>query len=228
MAWFGRDCGYDRTRVLAQATRALRKRRHAKALALYRRILEHEPHNADLHRRVAPLFARTGRPVEAWASYRRAAEHLAGGGFVDQAIGVYRDACERLPRQSDAWLAVSHLEVERGRPRDAIEALKQGRRRFRSRRDRPVAMLLLRRARQIDPRDFDVSFDLAGLAVQAGLRSQADRLLDEVAAHCDRGQLRRVRRRQFALAPGLGTGWRWLRALVGAERPRSASHPATR
>ena len=225
MAWFRRSRPYDRTRLMAQAGRALRKRRHAKALGLYQRVLEHEPQNADLHRRVAPLFARTGRKVEAWASYQRAADHLIRCGFVDQAIGVYRDACERLPHQSDAWIALSDLEVERGRPRDGIEALKRGRRRFRSRRDRSVALRLLRKARQIDPRDFEVSFDLAGVAARSGLRTQALRLLDEMASYGGRRQLRRIRRRQFAIAPGIGSGLRWIRAVLGAERPALKSLP---
>ena len=220
MPWLRRNRSYDRNRVLAEATRAVRKRRHGKALGFYQQILAHEPNNPDLHRRVAALLARTGRRNEAWSSYRRAGEALVRQGFLEQAIGVYREACDRLPRAPEVWMAVADLEVERGRPRDAIEALLSGRRRFRSRATRAHAMQLLRHARKIDGDDFDVTFDLAGLTARSGRRAQARRLLDEIAPRCNRAQLRRLRGRQFAIAPGLRPAWLWLRALVGAERPQ--------
>ncbi len=109
MAWLKRKRSYDRARVLAQANRAVRRRRPGKALVYYQQILRHEPNNPDLHRRVAPLLARTGKPAEAWASYKRAGEALARRGFVDQAIGVYREACGRLPRAPEVWIAVADL-----------------------------------------------------------------------------------------------------------------------
>lgn len=220
MAWLNRKRSYDRSRVLAQAARAVRKRRPGKALGFYRQILAHEPNNPDLHRRIAPLLAQTGKPGDAWASYRRAGDALVRKGFVDQAIGVYREACDRLPRAPEVWIAVADLEVERGRPRDAVAALLSGRRRFRSRKTMAQALQLLRHARKIDARDFDVNFDLAGLTARCGRRAQARRLLDELAPSCTRAQLRRLRGRQLAIAPGLRPAWLWLRALVGAERPQ--------
>ncbi len=224
MGWLGRSRSYDRARVLKQAAQAAGKRRYAKALALYQQVLSHEPKNSDLHRRVAPLLARTGKPEEAWASYRRAGEALVQKGFVEQAIGIYREACERLPRTPEVWLALADLEVERGRPRDAVQTLLAGRRRFRSRRDRNHAVHLLKRARQIDPHDFAATFDLAGLAARAGLRAHARRMLEEIAPSCTRRQLRRLRARQLAIAPGLGPFWMWLRALVGLERRPQRLH----
>jgi tetratricopeptide (TPR) repeat protein len=221
MGWLGRNRGYDRSRVLKQATHAVRRGRHGKALTLYQQVLEHEPNNTDLHRRVAPLLARAGKREEAWASYRRAGEALVRQGFVEQAIGVYREACDRLPRAVEAWLALADLEAERGRPRDAVQTLLAGRRRFRSRRDRKHAVRLLKRARRIDPSDFASTFDLAGLAAQVGLRAHAQRMLEEIAPTCTRRQLRRLRARQFAIAPGARTLWMYLRALLGIGAARS-------
>lgn len=220
MGWLGRSRGYDRSRVLKQATQAVRKGRHGKALTLYQQVLEHEPNNTDLHRRVAPLLARTGKSAEAWSSYRRAGEALVRQGFVEQAIGVYREACDRLPRAPDVWLALADLEAERGRPRDAVQTLLAGRRRFRARRDRNHAVRLLKRARRIDPNDFASTFDLAGLAARAGLRAHARHMLEEIVPTCTRRQLRRLRGRQLAIAPGPRTLWLYLRALVGAGGPQ--------
>jgi tetratricopeptide (TPR) repeat protein len=222
---FSRRPHYDRLRILADAARAQRKGRRKKAIALYRQVLEFEPENPDLHRKLAPLLARTRRPAEAWASYRRAVEGLVRLGFVERAIGVYREAAGFLPREAEVWLGLAGLEAQRGRRTDAVQALLAGSRRLRSRRDRPGAIRLLARARALDPACFAAGFDLSGLLARSGQRGRSLALLDELAARAAGRDLRRVRARQLRLAPGPRATWRWLAALAGsgsAARPQAA------
>lgn len=214
MGILGRKKGYDRKRLLGQASKARGRGRLKKAVELYRQVLAVEPRNADLHRKVAPLLAKTKKPDESLKSYRFAAEELLRGGFVDQAIGVYREAVAHLPPQHELFIAISDLELERGRKPDAIGALLQGRKVFRRWRDRSEAILLLLRVRKLDPNHLDATLDLALLLAKSGNRSRGLRLLDEQAVRLRGRWLRRVRARQFRLAPGFGSGWRWLRALL--------------
>jgi len=211
---FGRKQRYDRSRLLADAAAAQRKGKLRKAAALYREVLAVEPGNVDIERKLAPLLARTGQRVEAWTSYRRAVDGLARHGFVDQAIGVYREAAQHLPRQGELWLALAELELKRGRRADAVEALSRGARGLRARKERTQAIRLLERAHELDPAAFEVSFELAGRLAQAGKRDRALRLLDALAVNKNRGLLRRVRGRQARIAPGPRAAWRWLSALV--------------
>lgn len=218
MGWPGRKIVYDRSRILSQAGRARVRGRARKAIALYRRVLDQEPDNADLHRRIAPLLASTKQGAEAWASYRTAADRLASRGFLDQAAGVLREASASLRRAGDegaqraVWERLADIELERGRPADARGVLLEGSRQFRSRRRRPDAVRLLLRARKLAPTDFTVNYELAGLLARCGARGHALRILDELAASTRGRQLRRVRRRQLRLAPSLGALWRWTRA----------------
>lgn len=211
---FSRKRQYDRARLLAEATRARRKGKARKAVALYREILGAEPDYVDVHRRLAPLLARTRQREEAWTSYRRAAEGLERQGFVERAIGVYREAAHHLPRESAVWLAIAELELKRGRRADAVAALCSGRSQLRSRAERVEAIRLLERAREVDPGAFEPSFDLAGLLAKSGERAQACELLEALARGRSGRALRRVRGRQLNLSPGLRTLWRWLRSLV--------------
>jgi tetratricopeptide (TPR) repeat protein len=210
---FGRKRQYDRARLLAEATRARQKGKAHKAVALYREILCAEPGNVDVHRRLAPLLARTQQRDEAWISYRRAAEGLEQQGFVERAIGVYREAAHHLPRESAAWLAIAELELKRGRRADAVAALWSGRRRLRSRSERPEAIRLLERAREMDPAAFEPSFDLARLLAKSGERRRAFAVLEALALGRRGRELMRVRARQLNLSPSPRTVWRWLRAL---------------
>lgn len=213
MGLIGRNQGYDRKRLLDQASRARGRGRLRKAVDLYTQVLEVEPRNADLHRKVAPLLARTKKPDASLKSYRIAAEDLIRGGFVDQAIGLYREAVQTLPPQRELFMAISDLELDRGRMPDAIGALLQGRRQFRRRRDASDAIVLLLRVRKLDRNHLEATLDLATLLARTGNRDHAFRLLEEQAARRRGPTLRRVRARQFRLAPGLGTGWRWLRTV---------------
>lgn len=215
MGWFGREKTYDRTRILHQAALARKKRKPQKAVELYQQVLAKEPQNPELHRKVAPLLAETRQETEAWASYRKAADVLLKQGFLEQAIGMFREAAGCMPCAVDVWNALADLELARSRPVDAHQALLEGRRNFRSRRQRSEAILLLSRARRIEPRDFETSFDLAGLLARSGARIRAQRMLEELSTFCAGRQLRRVRRRQLGISPSPGSAWRWLRAHFG-------------
>ena len=211
---FGRKRQYDRRWLLSEATRARQKGKARKAVALYREILGVEPGNVDVHRKLAPLLARTRQRDEAWTSYRRAAEGLEQRGFVERAIGVYREAAHHLPRESAVWLGIAELELKRGRRADAVAALCSGRRQLRARAERPEAIRLLARAREVDPAAFEPSFDLAGLLAKSGERARAFELLEGLARGKSGRALRRVRGRQLNIAPGPLSLWRWLHALL--------------
>jgi tetratricopeptide (TPR) repeat protein len=215
MVLFGRSKPYDRTRLLAEATRARTKGKTRKAVALLETVIRHEPSNAELHRRIAPMFAAVRRMSDAWTSYRIAVASLVKAGFVDQAVGVLREAAGSLGRERTVWEQLADAEQKRGRPIDAIDALLEGRRRFRKRRDRPEAIKLLLRARRIAPGHFEANFDLAGLLARSGARAPAVRILAELGARARGSELRRTRRRQLVLSPTPGALWRFLRSLVG-------------
>jgi tetratricopeptide (TPR) repeat protein len=213
MGWFGRKI-YDRSRLLDQAQQATRRRRRRRAIAFYREILAVDPNDAHVHRKVAPLLARTKQSEDAWESYRRAAAALTRQGFVDQAIGIYREACTHMPRDHRVWQGLSELEVERGRPVDAVNTLVEGARNLRSRRTQQQALALLAQARKIQPGAFEPGFELANLLVRAGARDRALKLLHGLAPRARGSQLRRLRRRLFLLSPTPANAWRWLTAVL--------------
>lgn len=217
MAWLGRKKVYDRARLLDQAARARKRGKREKAIGFYRQVLDKEPQNPDLHRRIAPLLAETGRHAEAWKSYQSAVEGLVLKGFVEQAVGTLREATTRMPRQPDAWNALADLELSRKRPEDAHRVLFEAHRHFRFKRGREHAISLLLRARKLAPRDFRTSYVLAGELARSGAHARAQTLLDSVAHWARGSQLRRVRGRQFGLSPTPAAAWRWMQALLGSS-----------
>jgi len=140
MAWLGRSKPYDRNRLLAEAARARTKGKTKKALALLETVLEHEPSNAELHRRAAPLLAGSQRMADAWTSYRIAVASLgavtpasrtaASSPSVAAVLGTppYPDGVVVI--ESDRRSCVICLEIDEATQRRAvIEAKLNGYRR---------------------------------------------------------------------------------------------------
>lgn len=210
-----REKSYDRKRLLQHAAKALRRGRRGKALQLYERVLMNEPRNVDLQRRAAPLMVSAGRPQDALVCYQTAAEAFAKRGFLDHAVGVYREAAPRLPRHREVWERLAEFEVQRDRRTDAQLALLEGAGHFGRRGERSDAVRLLRRAYEIDPRHVESGLALARALARIGNRRGALAVLAQMERWARGRARRRVRARQLLVAPGPGTAWRWVAALFG-------------
>ena len=145
---------YDRAKLLANAADARKRGKRKRAIELYRKVLEVEPGNLDLHRRVAPLLAETKHESEALDSYRRVGDGLAQGGLYEQAVGLYREAASYYPQKIELWETLARLQLKRSRRKDAVRCLIEGRGNFRSRKQRPEVQVWVceRRVQRDRPR----------------------------------------------------------------------------
>jgi tetratricopeptide (TPR) repeat protein len=206
---------YDRRKLLDQARAAQKKGRIKKAIRLYQRVLEAEPQDPDIHRKLAPLLARTRQENAALASFGEAVSGLMKRGMEDKAIGVCHETVQFFPKRADVWEAIARLELDRKRTPDAVKALRSGRAHCTGRRGRADALRLLRRAHAISPNDLEIATDLARLLRRSGARAEARNLLAGLGARVPRNQLRRVRWAQLCVDKTPHRVFAWLRALVG-------------
>jgi tetratricopeptide (TPR) repeat protein len=219
---FSSESVYDRARILEAAARARAARRYRKAVRLYRRVLTVEPANLELHARLAPLLAVTGRPFDAWTSFSACGRAAAADKRFEQAAAIYREAARCMPREVRAWEELARIERQRGRERQAAEALLEGRQQLRARRFRPQAIALLRRALEIEPANVEWSLDLARLLARSDQESEAQLLLEKLAERSSGPELRRIRGTQWRIAPTLLHTWRWIHAACTAGRAEAA------
>lgn len=223
---FTRDKSYDRFAILAAAENARAKGRTRKAIAEYRKILEVDPTDHEIHGKIAPLLAKRRQRRAAWSSFVTAAEGYIRDGYGDKALAVYMQAARYMPRQIEVWENIARLQVERERRPDAIKALLEGSRHFRSRKLRIQGLRLLRRACEIEPGHFEATFQLAKGLAKAGEKKEAQWLLDGLGNWARGRNRRRVRTRLFWMSPTPGTAWRWLVAAIAAREipfPRRSS-----
>ena len=120
-------------------------------------------------------------------------------GFVEKAVGVYKQARQYVPTKIEVWQRLADLDLQRGRSADAVNNLYLGSRVFRRRKHRRKALELLSQAFQIEPYRFEVTYDLAVLLIKCKEKGRARKMLDELARRTKGRDLRRVRGRLFWL-----------------------------
>ncbi|MDC0715217.1 tetratricopeptide repeat protein [Stigmatella sp. ncwal1] len=211
---FGKKEPPSRSQLVAEADRARAKGKLKQAIQGYRKALELEPKDPAVLGKLAPLLARTKETEASLKSFREAAQGHLDKGFADKALAVYTQAAETFPAQVGLWQQVSRMNVERGHRADAVRILLRGRFSLRRKNERAEAILLLKDALALEPTLFAPRLDLARLLAQQRLPAEAMALLEPMEKSLEGGALRQVRWTMLRVSPGLGAGWRWLRAAV--------------
>src|SRR6185312_1205883 len=141
---------YDRTAALETAEKARARGRIRKAVKWYRKVLANEPADAAVLAKIAPLYARLRRWDESKAAFEMAADNFLARGFAPKAIAVWTVAAQTFPERVEFWERIANQQVMSGRKADAVRALLDGRAQLRRRRQRPLAVLLLRQALELE------------------------------------------------------------------------------
>ena len=196
-----------------EALIARKKGKRKKAISLYRKALSKEPEDPDSQIRLGRLLAERNEFDEAWGCFVKAAGGYYEKGFVDKAVGVYKQARQYVPTKIEVWQRLADLDLQRGRSADAVNNLYLGSRVFRRRKHRRKAHELLSQAFQIEPYRFEVTYDLAVLLIKYKEKGRARKMLDELARRTKGRDLRRVRGKLFWLGPTPAAGWRYAKAL---------------
>jgi len=201
---------YDRSTALAVADKARQRGSIRKAVRWYMKVLKNDPGDLQTNSKVAPLLARLGRWDESRQSFDKAAKGFLEAGFAPKAIAVWTVAAQTFPEQVEYWERIANEQVMRGKKQDAVQALLQGCSQLRKKRQRPLAMLLLRQVLTLDPIHIPATLDLADLLRKDGARGEARRLLGAILAYARARTLRRkVRFALFRIEPSFRGALDW-------------------
>jgi tetratricopeptide (TPR) repeat protein len=212
--WFKLRKPYSRSEILEAAGKALAKGKRKKGIAWYQKLLKADSEDHVVHGKIAPLLAETRQFPESWSSFKASAEGYLRKGFDDKALSIYIQATRYIPREIEAWEAVTRLQVNRRLRADAVKTLINGHRHFRHRKRRQKAIRLLYKAKEIDPWHFEVTLNLARLLVKTGERKRALQLLNELAEREQGCKLRRICGALVRISPTPVSIGRWLRVAL--------------
>ena len=201
---------YNRMATLAAADQARSRGRVRKAISGYRKVLEHEPKNHQVHARLAPLLAKVRRWEDSRKSFDAAGDGYLAAGFADKAVAVWTMAAQQFPEDPRYWERIANEQVKRGCKADAVRTLLQGRSQLRSGFHRPFAIQFLEQVLVLDPLHFDAGLDLVRLLRIEGQKPKAQKLLSDLSREATGRRLRRIRAAQFRLSPSLRTFFAWV------------------
>lgn len=226
MGFLSRRMVYDRKRMLEKADALRLGRRWRRALLLYRQLLAAEPRNAELHARAAPLMARAGLEAEAWESFSLAAEALEQQDEKAKRLKLIASASRALPRSFAACRALARAQRANNDEASAIETLLRGAERLEKwhRRRRGEAILLMREALQIAPRNPKIVLAISRSLARAGRPAEALFLLDGIEGKLRGHDLSRVRGLIWRIEPSLKHSWR---AFTAWRDARGTPKPGT-
>ena len=209
MPLFSRHIPFDRKRLLERAGQLESGWRWRRALTLYRHVLAAEPHDPELHARIAPLLARSNRGYEARESFRIAQAGFKRQEDTKQLEATYLAASIALPRDADVARTRARFEHSQGRPEVAMRILVEVSDRI-ARRRRGEAIILLREANQIESRHPAVLIRLARLLFRDGQPAEALYWLDQLEGRASTDELLRARRLRLRIDPTFRNLWAWL------------------
>lgn len=201
---------YDRSTALATAEKARAGGSIRKAVKWYQKVLEQEPGDAPVRAKIAPLLARLGRWEESRAAFDLAADAFLAQGFAPKAVAVWTLAAHTFPEHVRYWELIAQQQLLSGRKADAVRTLLDGRSRLRRRKQRPLAVLLLRQALTLEPGRVETTLDLADLLRLDGIKDEAQQLLHATLLRVGRGKMRRrVRFAQLRIEPSFRCALDW-------------------
>ncbi|MFI5340422.1 MAG: tetratricopeptide repeat protein [Candidatus Methylomirabilales bacterium] len=155
MKLFGQPDYYDRSESFRRAEKFRSRGRVKKAIREYEKVLAVDPTDLEVHTKIAPLYIRAGRKIQAKASLKRVIAWHEKEGFVEKAIAMLRLALTLDRRDLALSLNLANLYLGKDLKADALRLLEGARRTFRRKRFRQVSLVRLfwRAGRRRDARE---------------------------------------------------------------------------
>ncbi len=214
---------YDRGAILREAERHRSRGRIRKAIREYERVLAVDPHDVEVHAKVAPLYIRTRRKDKAKASLRRVGAWYERQGFVEKAIAELRLVLKIDRRDLAARMHLVDLYLAKALTASALRLLERARRIFRGRQFLKEALAVEEKILSIAPRDFRAQVSMARLLSKAGKEREARQLLLTMELRCAReGNRKRWRKTRWLLSRHafcVSTAWGCFLALFISPVP---------
>lgn len=164
----------DKRKALEQASKYAQKGQLDKALVEYQRVLQADPHDAQVRLRIGDLLLRKGEPEKAIQAYLHVGAHLASKGFEAKAVAIYKQILKIDANQPEVRMRLGDLYQRLGLVQDALRELEQSAEHYRARGAKEKAFELLRRVASLNPDNIANRLGLANLLHREGMESEAE------------------------------------------------------
>ena len=214
---------YDRGSIFRAAENYRSRNKIRKAIREYEKILSVDARDIEVHAKIAPLYIRAGRKIQAKASLAQVIARYEKQGFVEKAIASLRLALTLERRDLPMRMHLVDLYLDKSHVRDALKVLYEARKAFRGKKHLKQAMAVEDRILSLAPDDFHAQVSLIRLMGKAGKRQQMILKLGHMekqwAQKGNRQNWRKTRWLACRFTPSVTTGWGYMISLFTAPAP---------
>ncbi|MCK4620901.1 MAG: tetratricopeptide repeat protein [Desulfuromonadales bacterium] len=104
----------NKDKLLESAQKSLKKKQVAKAIRDYAKVVELDPVDVRSRQKLAELYVRTGKNVEAYEHYEAVAKYFSSNGFYLKAIAIYKQMQRLDPSQVALSGRMAELNEKQG------------------------------------------------------------------------------------------------------------------
>ncbi len=104
----------NKDKLLESAQKSLKKKQVAKAIRDYAKVVELDPVDVRSRQKLAELYVRTGKNVEAYEHYEAVAKYFSSNGFYLKAIAIYKQMQRLDPSQVALSSRMAELNEKQG------------------------------------------------------------------------------------------------------------------
>jgi tetratricopeptide (TPR) repeat protein len=192
-----------------------------KAIAVYKKILNTNPHNLEVNALLASLYARQGMNVDARSQYIALAELCAGEGRLPESLDAYEKVVEIDPMNYQIQLKLAETYQGQGFKEKAYPFFVAAARAQVKTGDIPAAMAAFRRAFALNPANPEALKGLLETALQTpDIRAILDQLAESVSAIPEDPALQELLGRSYLAARKPDLAEQHLRRAVDADESR--------
>ena len=110
---------FDKDQIEQEAMKLLSKGQTDKALVKYQELLRHDPRDRRIRQRLAEMYLKVGRHVEAEKHFREIVKHMMSSGQEKGAISVLKQVVRLKKDDPEALEQLGDCYVASGFPKDA-------------------------------------------------------------------------------------------------------------
>lgn len=176
----------DKEKISTQAQKYLQKGQYDKAIKEFQKILESDPSDMRIWKKIGDIQVRAGKTREAIATYLRLADNFFAQGFYSKSLALLRQIQTMDASIEEVYLKLADVYVASNFLPDAIHQLDRLSKLQESAGNIDAMIATLRRMADLDPHTWTYRAHLAETLSRLGRKAEAAEELRKVTAQLER------------------------------------------
>lgn len=158
----------SKEKLLASAQKHLKKKAFPRAIKDFVKVVEIDPNDMRSRQKLAELYTRTNKPLDAYEQYETVAKYFSSNGFYLKAIAIYRQMQRLDPSQVSIHIRLAEMNEKQGLIGNAMSEYGQLVNHYEKNDMMADAIRILERMAELDAVNLNIRVKLAEVLTSSG------------------------------------------------------------